>query len=350
MEWRKVQLIGGSTYSISLPRKWALGQGLQAGQRLAVKELPDGSVLIDPKPGPKPETVIELRLAGEDEVRIIRHLLGLYIGGYRKIIVVPKRSGEHLSANIHHALEQFTEMTIGPEIIEEHEDRIVIRDLLNPHDIPLMATIRRMHMMARMMTEEALASFEQYDATAKDRILRRDRDLDRLLWLIKRQFHSMMTDPGTMRGLEVSRQGVINFLFTAHHLEVIGDHACRIVTNSTPPVMTPGFEDASNGIVKISKVSVNLLEMSMGGFYDGNLDQVHQAIELEFATRKVHDRLMDVVAHCDGETSQILSRVADSLFRIRRHAQHIAECAINLYSDNENQRDDGIQVSRVSEY
>ncbi|MFW6449319.1 MAG: AbrB/MazE/SpoVT family DNA-binding domain-containing protein, partial [Halobacteriota archaeon] len=44
METRKVQLTGGSTYTVSLPKPWARRNGIEAGSTLAFLE--DGNSLM----------------------------------------------------------------------------------------------------------------------------------------------------------------------------------------------------------------------------------------------------------------------------------------------------------------
>ena len=48
METRKVQLAGGSTYTVSLPKQWAIEHGIEAGARVHLTLLDDGSLLVRP--------------------------------------------------------------------------------------------------------------------------------------------------------------------------------------------------------------------------------------------------------------------------------------------------------------
>ncbi|MFB6201106.1 MAG: AbrB/MazE/SpoVT family DNA-binding domain-containing protein [Halorhabdus sp.] len=47
METRKVQLSGGTTYTVSLPKTWATEHGIEAGSVLALHPNDDGSLLIE---------------------------------------------------------------------------------------------------------------------------------------------------------------------------------------------------------------------------------------------------------------------------------------------------------------
>jgi len=43
METRKIQIAGGTTYTVSLPKDWASDHGLEAGARVRVHPYEDGS-------------------------------------------------------------------------------------------------------------------------------------------------------------------------------------------------------------------------------------------------------------------------------------------------------------------
>jgi len=47
METRKVQLSGGTTYTVSLPKKWAQEHGIGSGSVLALHPSGDGSLLVE---------------------------------------------------------------------------------------------------------------------------------------------------------------------------------------------------------------------------------------------------------------------------------------------------------------
>ena len=47
METRKVQLSGGTTYTISLPKSWAEEQGIESGSLVSIHPNGDGPLLVD---------------------------------------------------------------------------------------------------------------------------------------------------------------------------------------------------------------------------------------------------------------------------------------------------------------
>src|SRR5256885_1642669 len=54
MEGRKLQLTGGSTYVVSLPKPWISATGLKPGDTVFLESMPDGSITVLPRAGEKP--------------------------------------------------------------------------------------------------------------------------------------------------------------------------------------------------------------------------------------------------------------------------------------------------------
>jgi len=61
-------------------------------------------------------------------------LIGSYIAGYTTITITSKA---RLPAPIRMVVRDFSQMTIGPEVVEETDTTIILKDLLNPAEMPL---------------------------------------------------------------------------------------------------------------------------------------------------------------------------------------------------------------------
>jgi phosphate uptake regulator len=86
----------------------------------------------------------------------------------------------------------FTQMTIGQEVVEETETVIVIKDLLNPAEMLFENTIKRMFVIVKNMHKDAITALETHNKTLAEDIIKRDIDTDRLNWLIARQTNMIM--------------------------------------------------------------------------------------------------------------------------------------------------------------
>ena len=89
MEGRKLQLAGGSTYVVSLPKRWVQGSGLKAGDTLFLETESDGSVSVRHRIADEPSVRRKIFEEKGEEARdhLLRKLIGAYISGFGVIEV-----------------------------------------------------------------------------------------------------------------------------------------------------------------------------------------------------------------------------------------------------------------------
>ncbi|MGD9963426.1 MAG: AbrB/MazE/SpoVT family DNA-binding domain-containing protein [Thermoplasmata archaeon] len=89
-ETRKIQKTGGSTYVVSLPKKWIQTTGLKKGDQVALSVTGDGTLTVDPhipRESEKLVKVVEVTQA-TDSKTLLRQLVGSYVTGYDIIEVL----------------------------------------------------------------------------------------------------------------------------------------------------------------------------------------------------------------------------------------------------------------------
>ena len=159
IETRKVQKTGGSSYIVSLPKVWIDKHGVKKNDTLGILSQPDGNLLITPKIDN--ETAIKTKEIivedYEDENFLFRVLIGAYIMGFSRIIIKSARKFEPIIRDI---ITNFTQIAIGPEIVEESNNFIVIKDLLNPKEMPFEKTLKRMYILVQAMHEDSINAFK----------------------------------------------------------------------------------------------------------------------------------------------------------------------------------------------
>ena len=134
MEIRRIQITGGSSFMITLPKNWAESRGLKKNDPLMVVPQPDGSLLIsaDGEESTK-ESVKTLRTGDFDTPgALYRCMIGAYIAGHGQISV---ESDNPIEGAYLEAVSEFTQTSIGMEIVEEEEGRILIKDLIDHSEV-----------------------------------------------------------------------------------------------------------------------------------------------------------------------------------------------------------------------
>ena len=327
MEGRKLQLTGGSTYVVSLPKKWIVSSGLKAGDTVFVDTEPDGSVSVRSQPRGKGEPRKKV-LEQKDEANrdhLLRKLIGAYITGYGLIEV---KFPPDIGPFVRRVARDFSRLVIGPEIIEESRNVLLIQDLSDPAELSAEKCIRRMYMTDRAMLEDALEALKTGDETLARDVAQRDQDVDRLYWMVAKQYNVAHR---TMRGTEdaTTFAGIQNHRLIAKLLERIGDHAERIAAN-VPTLASKGLDARlAKELETANSSALDMLDKAFNSLVTGDIDVANDAVDSRGPHRKLVDNLQHHVATRKGEELLALGEVVDSIDRAAGYATDIAEIAIN---------------------
>src|SRR5947208_7657695 len=291
MEGRKLQLTGGSTYVVSLPKHWVVDAGLKAGDTVFIETEPEGSVSIRPRPAEKPQLRRRIFEEKGEERRdhLLRKLIGAYIGGFNYVGI---RFRPEMVPFVRRVARDFSRMVIGPEVIEETRNSVVIQDLSDTAELSAEKCLRRMHLTVRAMHEDALQALRtQDDALARD-VAQRDQDVDRLYWMVAKQYNLAHT-PGGAAPDSKGKEELHNYRLIAKLFERIGDHAERIAR--TYPVF--GDRGLDPKLLKelegARESAIAILDEAFFPLLTADVDSAHEAVD----NLDRHQKLIDGLSH-----------------------------------------------------
>ncbi len=229
MESRKVQISGGSTFIVSLPKKWAQMNGITSGSSLNMLEDRNGHLILSPQPISFKESIVgEVRLSGnETSDALMRRLVGAYVSGVTSIIVTSKGAIPPLLAR---TVREFTRLVMGVEIVEEKVDLIKLQDLIDPADFSVRTGLKRMSYITGKMVEDSLMSLKDRNEQILDDVIMRDMDVDRINWLIQKEYHMVTMSPKVADKTKMSPEDALNYMISSRIVERIADHAVSIAT------------------------------------------------------------------------------------------------------------------------
>ncbi|TLZ85815.1 MAG: AbrB/MazE/SpoVT family DNA-binding domain-containing protein [Methanobacteriota archaeon] len=328
MEGRKLQLTGGSTYVVSLPKRWVTDAGLKAGDTVFLEPQVDGAVSIRAHPAEKPlarRRVFEEK-GEERRDHLLRKLIGAYIAGFGYIEI---RFKPEAGPFVRRVARDFSRMVIGPEVIEESRNSVVIQDLSDTADLSAEKCLRRMHLIVRAMHEDALQALRTHDdALARD-VAQRDQDVDRLYWMVAKQYNLAHT-PGGSAPDSKGKEELHNYRLIAKLFERIGDHAERIAR--TYPVF--GDRGLDPKLLKelegARESAIAILDKAFFALLTADVDSANEAVDDLDRHQKLIDGLSHHVASRKGEELLALAAIVDSLARTAGYATDIAEIAIDV--------------------
>ncbi len=328
METRKVQVTGGSSYIITLPKDWVLSAKIKKNDPLGVSPQPDGSLLITPNATMERDTLTkEFQVDSiTDGSYLFRLLIGAYISGYANIVV---RSKAGIPPNLRDNIIHFTQTLIGPEIVEEDANTIFIKDLLKPTELPFDKTLKRMYLLVRGMHESTISALIQKDKDMAADVIKRDRDVDRLQWLVARQTHMLLDDISLAKKMDIRQPDVTLYHTMSRILERVGDHAIIIATH-IPVLIDSKLDSKSTDTVSNSgRQALQMLSKSMEAWQRRDMVLANDNIESLKPLIRNCKKINDMAANMEGEPAVALSYISESIRRTGEYATDISELLIN---------------------
>ncbi len=328
LELRKVQLTGGSSYVITLPKDWIIDQKIQKNDPLGLIVQPDGSLLISTKL--TPEKVHREKVIDADAILdpryLFRLLIGAYIAGYSYIIVKSKKG---LSPTVRDQVAEFTRMTIGPEIMEEDLNSTTLKDLLDPAEMPFNKTVERMFILVKTMHENTMKALRSGDGDLAEEVIMRDDDVDKLHWLIARQSNIMLHDTNLARRLDVSLDDAIYYFLVSRILERIGDHAVIISKNQQILIDNEVGSAMVKKVVKAHKVASQIFSDSMNAWMRKDIAAANDTITAMAELANLCETIISSSIRSKGQASAAEGRIAESIRRTGEYSADISELVIN---------------------
>ncbi len=333
METRKIQVTGGSTYAVSLPKSWAIASGIHKSDSVIVVPQDDGSLLITPKLEPSRKLRKKAFRMGEDAEgdHVVRKLVGAYIAGYSEIEVEMK---PRLAPEVRQAVRDFSRMTIGTEIIDESTSRMAVRDLLDPSDLPFGKSTRRMYFISRRMLSDAVQAFNSNDQELAMDVTSRDVEVDRLNWLMARQYHMTTRDPALAQKLGTSRTIGMNYILMSRLIERIADHACKICYNVQSLKVTKLPDKFCKEIQKVGENAMEAYDRSIEAFFGEDIESLNDTMDFGYRAIKECEKIAERISKWGKEGAVAASNIVESIRRILSYANNIAEVSINHLVDD----------------
>ena len=327
MEIRKVQVTGGSSFTITLPKEWIRKMNIRKNDTLGLISQPDGNLLITPNTSQ--EHVQKVKEIHVDQIKdtnyLFRQLIGAYIMGFNLFKVI---SSGKITAQVRDCVTYFTQTAIGPEIIEETLNVITIKDLLNPMEMPFEKSIRRINILVSTMHEDVITALEKSDLELANDVISRDREINRRHWLIARQSNMVFQDIILAQKMGVTLEDANHYYLISRHLERIGDHAVRIANNIAKLIEKKIDSNIIEHLSKASSFSLDILNDSLDALRTRNIDLANDCIE---AISNLVD-LCEEISKFPTDSKEIsltLNYIAESIRRTGEYAGNIAEVIIN---------------------
>lgn len=317
---RKVQLTGGSTYTVSLPKEWAGKQGIEPGT--AVQLHVQGDQLVMTRGSDREEQPLDTTIdaATVEPAVLSLSVAAAYIAGCEAVQV------ENLQENtkrrsVTRAIRRF----VGLEVMSENERSLSARTMLDVADLSPAQTLAQIERTALDMHEEGLDALVSTDSKLGEQVAAQDDTVDRLFALISREFQQSLYDPAVRTDGDRSP---FEYYMAARQLERIADHAEKIARLSGRLTESPPA-DIAEEFVSLGERSRSLVRRALAGLLDtGDESDLGSVVAEAEALRGDLTALDEQLYERGPEDGYLLGLVVDSLVRTTEYGLNIAEAGM----------------------
>ena len=328
-ETRRIQKTGGSTFLVSLPKKWVVDSGLKKGDQVVLTSSGDGSLSIGPNVHTESTKLVKrLDVSHDtDPKALLRQLVGTYVTGHD---IIEIRSKTRISPEIRQTIQDFARRVIGPEIIEESSSLIVLQDVADHTDLAMRKVVHRMHLMARNMLSDSMEAARNLDAERAKEVILRDDEVDRLYWFVEKQHAMIGRNLSFAARMKTTSLESDVMLSAAKSLERIADHATRIA-HSVGLLGKSKIESATvEELERLGAQAISILDGSIDALFKKDPILANKCIERTVDLRDGTNAFLRETMKRRGNVAVGLAFAAESIERTGGYSSDIAEIAINL--------------------
>ncbi|MFD1514945.1 phosphate uptake regulator PhoU [Halomarina rubra] len=324
METRKVQVTGGSTYTVSLPKTWATDNGISAGS--VVEFYPEEDSLLLTPQSEEDRTEGTLDITDLDGEQLMRAVVTMYVSGFDIINLETAR----VTAAQRRAIREAAQRLVGLEVIGETGETVMLQDLLDSSELSIVNAITRMRLVALSMLADSITALVENDDDLASDVVERDDDVDRLWYMTSRVFRGVLRDPSTATEVGLPREVCFDYHTSARQLERVADHATKIAELALDLEDVP--DTPAESLQELQVQANDVIETSMDALLE---DDSETATRQANTTRRQVDEVDDYARQVDKEVrdldpqqAQLLGLVVDSLSRAADYGGNIAETAL----------------------
>ena len=332
-ETRKLQYTGGSSYIVSLPKKWIQDLGLKQGDHVVILRQGNSVLQIAPasKRMSKEQREATIEVGKENNPYFIaRKLIALYFLGFNVINIVPKE--DRLLVDQREVIKNIVRRVLmGTEIIADSATGITLQVLINLLDLSVDAAFKRMLLIAKSMYRDALTALKENNVELAEEVVKSDDEVDRFSFYIIRQLKIAIKNEHLLKeiGLEEPRN-CLGYRLIAKSVERVADHAV-IVAKDIIEMRQPLNKETVDKLIAMSNFSLEVLDDACLSMFKRDYEAADKAIE---KSRKA-DEMEKAILKISGrprEASELYRTklITENVRRVAEYASDIAEIVLNM--------------------
>jgi phosphate uptake regulator len=332
-ETRKLQFTGGSTYILSLPKRWITQNQLKRGSVIKLREEEGGLLSIIPTDAAtqqKPsEAYIKTTLKDSPDL-VIRKIVSAYLVGYSMIHINAEKQ-KQLSVKQRHEIKDFSRhKLVGTEIVTDTPQELTLQVLLSYPELSVQSALRRMSIITASMHRDAISALGALDRQQANEVMTTDNEVDRFNLYIVRQLKTAIQTPRIIKeiGLQNARD-CLGYRLVTKSVERTADHAADIAENvlSLRRRLEP---ETLEKLERMSNIAISMFETAVEALFRQDFALAESIVEKTKEVISIEKEAVVSSQRMDVQEAPHLRLIIESIRRTAEYASDIAEIVLNL--------------------
>ena len=331
-ETRKLQITGGSTYVLSLPKRWVIQNGLERGSQLLIRQEENGSLAILPLELGKPERTEEalIKVSPKDNSEaLIRKTVSAYLVGYNIIHLRAKE--QQILSRQRNVIKTFARnMLVGTEIVIDTSTDLTLQILLSYPELSVPSALRRMSIITASMHKDAITALKNIDYQLAKDVIATDNEVNRFHLYIIRQLKMAIQNPRIITEIGLKKpKDCLGYRLITKMVERTADHATNISKNVLL-LKKQLDKEFLQTIQEMNEVAISSFETAIESLFRLDFDLAESVIAKANKISSLEKKVLLSSKETDVEEIANLRLVIESVRRIAEYSMDIAEIVLNM--------------------
>jgi phosphate uptake regulator len=333
-ELRKLQVTGGSTFIVSLPKTWVEQMGMQRGSVVKINQMDDMTLCLTPQGADAPDAQRKVTITPNPKDTpdsIVRRVVSAYLMGYN--IIQLRSTQQRLESTQKFQVKDFTRRKlVGTEILSDLPNDLTLQVLLSYAELSVKDALKRMGIISASMHRDAIIALGMENTHLAREIVAMDDEVDRFNLYIIRLLKVAVTDGHILResGLKSPRE-CLGYRLITKSVERMADHAVNIAQNRLALTLTVVEDELLSEMKKLSDFALDIFENAMIAVFNADYTEADEVLNQASKIREMEAEVLHMIVKQSAPAEvPALRLIIESISRTAEYGADIAETVLNM--------------------
>ena len=326
VQTRRLQMTGGSTYIVSLPKDWVDELEIKKNSDVTlVKNANDSITLFQEEHGKKGHGTAFVGTKDSKE-SIRRKIIAMYLSGFK--IIEIKTKGMEIPSSHRSVIRDLVRTNLmGTEIIEASSEKIILQVLTQLAQLSFSVALKRMYLTAVNMHREAIDALGDLNSEQGEEVIKMDDEVDRFSLYIMRNLNLALENVQILldSGLKKSSE-CLGYRTVVKCVERIADHGA-LVAKKIKYLDSQIDKKIFKEIKKLSEESIEVFENSIAALSKRDYAMAEKVASNVSEVIEKEKKLMDSLR--PSKNTAIIKLVLEDIRRTAEYSKDISEVVMD---------------------